>query len=786
MAEEIIIKIDVQSSAAKKSLDSVSDSSEKLAKSTDKIATAKRELNFQLSKQGAELAKLKKAVTDQTNLNKKNAASTIANTKGVSSLNKAKAKLASLQSREAIDLAKVNEQIKIQAEINTNLAKSELGLASAKTKAARAAQQFRTQSGLQNAILLESGRLASDLSFGFTAIANNLSQLVSLFGSLIDTSKNFTTSMKNLGKSLLGTGGVLLAVQLFIAALQSKKVADFVKSIFGATAAVRELQKALSEATDVYGAQIGKLSTLTRLLEDKRINDKQRSNILKELKKDNEDLNIELDENNQLTEESNTKLEAKIQLLKIQAQTQALVTAIEKQTVEQLELQNSSVTDNVSILGVLTGALNSFGNVNQAITSGVIKGEKDRQEAIADTQVVIDKLYEELVKVVNFGDDDDTKNGDRRVRRFKQQFIDLTKTILDYNKTASKINSISAQEQLDIDEEFAVKEADRKRDQFIERQSQRLEEYKEQVKDRKDANKLIADAEKEYRDSVTDAEVKHKELLISIEDAYITSRILLKDKEARQIAAIERKIENAELKFLKSRIGNNELFYNKKIEQVSGDIKLEKAALNTTEMNDVDRAKARQRIANLTIQQAELEAQAEVASVREKQRINREYIGFAQGISSLLGTIAGENKAIQNAALVVEKGAAVADVVINAQSSNAVARANLTAKAANPAALLALTPIVEAQIQRNNIGAGIAIANILATTLSNAKKPRSQASATTSVQAPAFNVVGPSTTDQLLGTVGEGLNDLKVNVSLYEIEDGLNNVNLLNSESSVT
>ena len=35
----------------------------------------------------------------------------------------------------------------------------------------------RAQAGLNNAILLETGRLASDVNFGFTAIANNLSQV---------------------------------------------------------------------------------------------------------------------------------------------------------------------------------------------------------------------------------------------------------------------------------------------------------------------------------------------------------------------------------------------------------------------------------------------------------------------------------------------------------------------------------------------------------------------------------------------------------------------------------
>ena len=67
-------------------------------------------------------------------------------------------------------------------------------LALAQINAANAANKNRAQSGLNNAILLETGRLASDASFGFTAIANNLSQLVSLFQSFAKT-KRYTITL---------------------------------------------------------------------------------------------------------------------------------------------------------------------------------------------------------------------------------------------------------------------------------------------------------------------------------------------------------------------------------------------------------------------------------------------------------------------------------------------------------------------------------------------------------------------------------------------------------------
>jgi hypothetical protein len=736
MAEEIVIKINVSSGEAKRKIDDTKKSTDGLGKSVGRLAKAEKELAFQRSADGKELAKLNILIREE--------------------------KIANLES------------------------------AAAKLKSADASRQFKTQAGLQNAILLETGRLASDVGFGFTAIANNLSQLVSLTSSFINTTGSLGQSMKELGKSIMGTGGVLLAVQLFLGVMASPKVQDFISSLFGATEAVKKLKKALSEATDVYGAQIGKLTTLTRLLEDKRLNDTQRSQVLKEIKKDNEDLNVVLDENGKITEESNARIQRKIDLLKIQAQTQALVKAIEQETVELLKIQNSSLADNVDFFDTLGLLLSNLGNKYKSVDDAIVKGEQVKQKELASTQRIIDKLYEELVKVVNFGDDSDSKKGQRRVRQFKQQLLDLSKTILNYNKQAEAILGRSAQEQLDVDEEFAKKEADRRLESFRERQEQRLEEYKEQVKGQKNANKLIKNAEAEFNESMADAKLEHQELLLSIDDAFITKRILLKDKEAQALAKIERQIENTEMQRLKQAEGVNEIFYAKREEQLSSDLFLAQARAADTTLTEQQRADATLQVLNLEDQQRQLVQQRELDRIEQRKNINMEYVGFTQGISSLLSTIAGENEAMQNAALVVEKGAAIADVVIKAQSSVATRTAAEAAVPAflpggipNPVKPISMASTAKANT-RTKVSAGIAIANILATTLTSFKKPDSGAGvASGGVQAPAFNVVGASPIDQLANAVGDMSAKPEVFLSLNEIDRGLKDLKGLDVGSQV-
>ena len=78
--------------------------------------------------------------------------------------------------------------------------------AAAEMNVVAAQKQGRAQSGLNNAILLETGRLASDASYGFTAMANNLGQIVTLFSSFVETNDGVVASFRELGKSLWDKG----------------------------------------------------------------------------------------------------------------------------------------------------------------------------------------------------------------------------------------------------------------------------------------------------------------------------------------------------------------------------------------------------------------------------------------------------------------------------------------------------------------------------------------------------------------------------------------------------
>lgn len=161
----------------------------------------------------------------------------------------------------------------------------------AQAKLIQTQKRGRAQSGLNNAILLETSRLASDASFGFTAIANNLSQVITLFQSFARTNGGFIKSIRTLLGQLIGPAGVLIAIQLLISF--GDKIIKFFKG--SATAAeeeaerLKELNKQLEENVKLRRLQFEELRKVFGLLVSKLGMDAL-GNITKEITATQEDL----------------------------------------------------------------------------------------------------------------------------------------------------------------------------------------------------------------------------------------------------------------------------------------------------------------------------------------------------------------------------------------------------------------------------------------------------------------------------------------------------------------
>jgi len=160
----------------------------------------------------------------------------------------------------------------------------------------------------------------------------------------------------------------------------------------------------------------------------------------------------------------------------------------------------------------------------------------------------------------------------------------------------------------------------------------------------------------------------------------------------------------------------------------------------------------------------ELEIQQDLADA--EANIIDAKLNFASSGVALLGQLAGENKAMSAGLLVVEKGLAIADVIINASRSIAAAKANL---AATPAVIgVVPNPMYGVQaattakgILSTKLAAAASIATIAAQAIpglsgggGGGSRGVGGGGGDTGSQAPAFNVVGASGETQLADAIG--------------------------------
>lgn len=119
-------------------------------------------------------------------------------------------------------------------------------------KNVKANQDLISSSGLAGATLVETGRFISDLPFGITAVTNNLSQLSTLFVTLISKTEGAGNAFKLLGKQLAGPLGFILAFQVVIALLQAyqKEILGFIKGTNGANEATKEFAKSVDDLNE--------------------------------------------------------------------------------------------------------------------------------------------------------------------------------------------------------------------------------------------------------------------------------------------------------------------------------------------------------------------------------------------------------------------------------------------------------------------------------------------------------------------------------------------------------
>jgi len=123
---------------------------------------------------------------------------------------------------------------------------------------------FKTATGGATAAAMELGRVVSDAPYGIRGMANNVSQLASQITYMANAtdkatgkSVGFMGAIKGVGRSLMGTTGVLLAIQAVIAAVDY-----FANRTDNSTESLKNLNEELDNTVDKLDLLSGKLDFL--------------------------------------------------------------------------------------------------------------------------------------------------------------------------------------------------------------------------------------------------------------------------------------------------------------------------------------------------------------------------------------------------------------------------------------------------------------------------------------------------------------------------------------------
>jgi hypothetical protein len=189
-----------------------------------------------------------------------------------------------------------------------------------------------------------------------------------------------------------------------------------------------------------------------------------------------------------------------------------------------------------------------------------------------------------------------------------------------------------------------------------------------------------------------------------------------------------------------------------------------------------------------------------IAEITARKDIQLQYADYVQQIGGLIGQVAGENKDLAIAGIVIEQGAALAKVIISTMAANAAATAAAAPFVANPVTAVPASLNLARVITGNYIQMGLSSAGIIAgavkgiTAINSAKVPGGSGggggASAPSIEAPRIGNaaapvmaegVGANPSTQIAQTIG---NASKEPVRAYVVSQDITSQQMLDRKSN--
>ena len=629
------------------------------------------------------------------------------------------------------------------------------GLAKSTQQLTGRTSKNKAESGLNNAILLETSRLASDASYGFQGIANNLGQVVSLLQISSKNSGGFATALKDLGKSLMGVGGVMVGIQLLISFLP-----QISKRLKEAALEASFLGGVFQDMKDKVDDTSARFEVYIRTLQSSTKGEQEKKDAIHQLNKEFPDFIDNLNKSGvSMKDLENNTFSAKsaidayrtsiIKLAKSEAafnkirELQAEI--LDKQIPRQEELIQLGLTEE-SLMKQKPILISEFTTTEEFAREKTIERLKSEKEGhfafIKDT----DERIQALLKYVDIQVDTNKKEG-RSKKDFVAGQLNFDKEIIQSQGRVSA--SLRKNKDLEIQaESAAAKELAkiRQRD-FADRQQQRvnaIKDPKDRAKAQRAADKEIADSRQslnEYLDQI-DKEASRKINERRLEDLDKATSLLEEQLNARLTSQLE----------FDAAMATNDL------NRLEVQRELEEAKTKTV-LDNLERQRTAAIVAGeetIGIDQKISNAKEALAnsniSFAEKERKTK--LEIANYVADAIIAIAGEQSAVGKAVAVAMATMNTYEAVTAALGATPYGPWNIAQAAATAAfGFLQVKKILATKLPVGAGGGG--------------------GGGTPSVEAPDFNVVGASETSQLGMALGRTQGEQKVNL----VWDDLQNFN---------
>jgi len=237
------------------------------------------------------------------------------------------------------------------------------------------------KTGLAGAAVVEIGRTISDSNYGFTGMANNLSQLATLMTTLIATTGGVKQGFQALLAAFRGPLGVIVVFQIVIAMFErmalsaknnKKALDDFTKSI-------EDQQKSLKSLTVEVNSYLRKIN-------DQNIAEDKRAILIQEVAEKSGDLNEIVKQSKGDLDKLNSSIQTYIEQQTIRLQLDLLLVQSAEQ---QNELEAARRLQRIGDTKAMREALIEEGKMTKNLLDLIGKGSLGESEFLIKNQLFV-------------------------------------------------------------------------------------------------------------------------------------------------------------------------------------------------------------------------------------------------------------------------------------------------------------------------------------------------------------------------------------------------------------